>query len=175
MVRKAKLGRGSGISLSPDAKRLAALLNVDADTVVVVKPGYEPPPVKEGLDDAEDDATTATTRWRRSCRCCGNTGERRKEPCAGRCNCGSARGHQDRPDKSGRRQDSGKCSASRPATIAATSFAIPAADAASITRLTPFQFGDLHGMWVGEDVEVPFSNLVDRLKMTKTMFNQMIF
>jgi hypothetical protein len=62
MVRKAKLGRGSGISLSPDAKRLAALLNVDADTVVVVKPGYEPPPVKEGLDDAEDDATTATTR-----------------------------------------------------------------------------------------------------------------
>ena len=62
MVRKAKLGRGSGISLIPDAKRLAALLNVDADTVVVVKPGYEPPPVKEGLDDAEDDATTATTR-----------------------------------------------------------------------------------------------------------------
>ena len=59
---KAKLGRGSGISLSPDAKRLAALLSVDADTVVVVKPGYEPPPVKEGLDDAEDDATTATTR-----------------------------------------------------------------------------------------------------------------
>ena len=35
---------------------------LDADTVVVVKPGYEPPPVKEGLDDAEDDATTATTR-----------------------------------------------------------------------------------------------------------------
>jgi len=58
---KAKLGRGSGISLSPDAKRLAALLSVDADTVVVVKPGYEPPtPVKEGLDDAEDDATTVT-------------------------------------------------------------------------------------------------------------------
>ena len=55
--RKAKVGRGSGISLSPDAKRLAALLNVDADTVVVVKPGYEPPtPVKEGLDDVEDDA-----------------------------------------------------------------------------------------------------------------------
>ena len=59
--RKAKLGRGSGISLSPDAKRLAALLSVDADTVVVVKPGYEPPPVKEGLDDAEDDATTEVT------------------------------------------------------------------------------------------------------------------
>ena len=57
--RKAKLGRGSGISLSPDAKRLAALLNVDADTVVVVKPGATFP-VKEGLDDAEDDATTAT-------------------------------------------------------------------------------------------------------------------
>ena len=34
---------------------------MDADTVVVVKPGYEPPtPVKEGLDDAEDDATTVT-------------------------------------------------------------------------------------------------------------------
>ena len=59
--RKAKLGRGSGISLSPDAKRLAALLSVDADTVVVVKPGATFP-VKEGLDDAEDDATTATTR-----------------------------------------------------------------------------------------------------------------
>jgi hypothetical protein len=57
--RKAKLGRGSGISLSPDAKRLAALLSVDADTVVVVKPGATFP-VKEGLDDAEDDATTAT-------------------------------------------------------------------------------------------------------------------
>ena len=57
--RKAKLGRGSGISLSPDAKRLAALLSVDADTVVVVKPGATFP-VKEGLDDVEDDATTAT-------------------------------------------------------------------------------------------------------------------
>ena len=53
--------RRQGISLSPDAKRLAALLSVDADTVVVVKPGYEPPPVKEGLDDAEDDATTEVT------------------------------------------------------------------------------------------------------------------
>ena len=32
---------------------------MDADTVVVVKPGATFP-VKEGLDDAEDDATTAT-------------------------------------------------------------------------------------------------------------------
>ena len=57
-ARKAKLGRGSGLSPMHET-RLAALLNVDAESVVVVAPGYEPPAVvAEGLHDDEDDEAT---------------------------------------------------------------------------------------------------------------------